>query len=355
MKRVCYVLAYRAPDYIRSRSIIAALSALDDIELQIVINRNPGFNRYFDTLRRLLALDRRTKQDIFILGFRGHEIYWPVRWIARKRPIIFDALMSPYAALAEELKFGRAGLAFSMLWRGLEAGILRNADAVLTDTPLHATYFQESFTLDKSVIYPIPVGAITPSRPPKPVDHRDEFTVLFYGSFLPLHGVETIIEAASQLRDLPIRFNFVGGSLSDARNLRTLCAKNRVANYSHTSWVPFDQLLTDWIPRATLCLGGPFGDTPQARRVVTGKTSQCLALASPTIVGRIEGDYGFADKQNCLLVEQGNAESLTNSLRWCYRNKEMLPAIGKAGQRLYEETLSVSVIRDRLRSLITHI
>ena len=168
--------------------------------------------------------------------------------------------------------------------------------------------------------------------------------VLFYGSFLPLHGLDTILKAAALLRELPIRFDFVGGNSRQARKFMTDCANKGVTRYTHRPWVSFDELINVTIPEADLCLGGPFGDTEQARRVITGKTSQCLALGKPTIIGEIDEKHGFVNKQNCLLVPQGNPEALAEALRWAHNHREQLALIGDRARAIYAERLSIKVI-----------
>ena len=48
---VAYVLAYRAPDFIRSRSLLIALEACDGIKLTVARNHSTGMARYFETWR----------------------------------------------------------------------------------------------------------------------------------------------------------------------------------------------------------------------------------------------------------------------------------------------------------------
>jgi glycosyltransferase involved in cell wall biosynthesis len=232
----------------------------------------------------------------------------------------------------------------------LERRILHVADLVLTDTQLHAKYFVETFALPEAKICSLPVGAIENEArvDVSPLPDVDAFRVLFYGSFLPLHGVEVILEAASRLSDLPIFFDFIGGNTKRTAWLRDQCERMKIVRYSHRSWVPFEELLHNEIPRANLCLGGPFGGTPQARRVVTGKTSQCLALAKATVIGRIDEQDGFVDRDNCLLVDQNNPGALAETIRWAYENRTCLETIGAHGRALYLERLSIDVIAKRL-------
>ena len=354
--RVAYILAYRAPRYIRSLSLQRALGNCPGIELLLACNHSSGLARYVETWRALRQLRRAHAPDLYILGFRGHEMFWPVRWLTRGKPLVFDALMSPSAALHEENKAGFLGRLIAPLLGVLERGILRRADLVLADTQQHVAFYIGQFGLAQDKLLAVPVGAVeanasadltaTPAAADAPL------SVLFYGSMLPLHGIDVIIAAAAKLADWPIRFDFIGGSARQARRLQRLCATQGVTRYTHRRWVPLDELVGADIPRADVCLGGPFGGTPQARRVVTGKTSQSLALAKATVIGAIEEDSGFLDKDNCLLVPQADATALASALRWCAAHRDALPAIGQRGQALYRQRFSVQVITQQLCPLL---
>ncbi len=243
---------------------------------------------------------------------------------------------------------------FAALVYPFERFALRHAELVLTDTQLHAEYYQREFSIPGERILTIPVGAVE-SVPAagvnNPVEER-EFSVLFYGSFLPLHGIPVIIEAATRLTDIPVRFDFVGGTRQQARRLHRDCRSLGITNFTHRRWVAFEDLITTDIPRADLCLGGPFGGTPQGRRVVTGKTSQCLATGKATLIGRIDEDFGFQDRENCLLVEQADPVSLAASIRWAYENRGKLHEIGVRGLKVYNERLSIRVIAQRLQQAV---
>ena len=349
--RVCYVQAYRAPDYVRARTIRAALDQCDRVELTVAINTSPGLVRYWQCIRALLRVRRNSAPEVYILGFRGVEIAWLVGWLTRGTPLVLDALMSPHAALAEEGKHGHVGRWLARLWRPVEASALKHADAVLTDTRLHAAHYAGTFGIADQRLLALPVGAdesvMHAFGPEVPTDDR-KFRVLFYGSFLPLHGMDVIVEAAARLADLPIEFHFIGGTRRQERRFLKSCSSHNLRHYVHRRWVAFDDLVQKEIPRADLCLGGPFGGTPQARRVITGKTSQCLACSKATVVGWIDEDHGFVDRHNCLLVEQGDPLALAEAIRWAYENRGRLHDIGRRGQALYAERLSTRVAADAL-------
>jgi glycosyltransferase involved in cell wall biosynthesis len=355
--RIVYVLSYRDPNYIRSLSLLRALTSLPNVQVTIARNSHRGPQRYIETLRSLWGIRSGTRPDAYILGFRGHEIFWPVRLMTRGRPLVFDAMMSPYSALHEENKAGLIGKLLAPMAYLMERLILRNADLVLTDTQLHCHYYARTFAVPQEKVCALPVGAIEQAsdaathEKPQP----DSFSVLFYGSFLPLHGVMEIVKAAAALKDLPIRFDFIGGSAKQANMLRRQCMLFGVTQYTHRQWVSFRQLLGHEIPKASLCLGGPFGGTPQARRVITGKTSQCLALGKATVIGRIDEDYGFADRVNCLLIDQADPGALADAIRWAYENRGKLSEMGARGRSVYDARLSVSTIAEKLLPVLRHV
>jgi len=354
--RVCLVQAYRAASYIRGATLRAGLASVDSVALTLAMNRSAGIRRYLEAIRDLLRIRRELDPGIYILAFRGHEIAWLVRWLTRGRLFVFDAMMSPYAALAEERKFGPSGRLLATLWKPFERAALAKADAILTDTESHSEYLQSQFGISRGKIIVVPVGAIEPpARSREPAPSNDALRILFYGSFLPLHGIDVILDAADMLRDLPLFFDFIGGNEKDARKLAQRLGQSDTTCFSHRAWVPFNDLLEFDIPRADLCLGGPFGNTPQARRVITGKTHQFLASGKAAVVGDIDEDCGFVDKSNCLLVQQGNPMALANAIRWAHGNRTRLPAIGAAGRKLHEQRYSADVIGARLAEALSRL
>ncbi len=350
---VCYILAYRQPNYIRTQTLLQALQHLPQVKLVTAINRRRGVLRYWDTLRQLWQLRQCEQPDVYILGFRGHELFWPVRWLTRSKPLIFDSLLSPTAALIDEQKQGKLGVQIGRWLMPFERAILQRADLVLTDTQLHVRFLCQRFQLPPAKVQALPVGAdeSLPSLPAR-VDNT-RFEVLFYGSFLPLHGMDIMLQAAAQLRDQPIHFTFIGGTGQNLRQFAQLRQHYDLGEtVTHIQWVEFDELIQHYIPQADLGLGGPFGNTPQAQRVVTGKTSQFLALGKATVIGQIDEAVGFIDKQNCLLVPQGNVTALAEAILWASQHRTTLPSLGQAGLQLYQSRLSIEQIAHGLQLIL---
>ncbi len=348
--KVCYILSYRSPNYIRTITILNALARIKYLSVSRAINTfRSALFRYVETLLKLLYIRFTKRPDFYILGFRGYEIFWPVRLITYGKPLIFDHMMSPYDSIVNERHICRKGGVLDKLIYGYEKLLLHHSDFVLTDTDLHGDYFIKLFNLPLEKIHAIPVSTdetlfLRYNHLSSRVDSKDYFHVIYYGSFLPLHGVDVILEAARILSDKPIRFILVGGKSQ-------MVKKFHEKNVIHKLWVDYEQL-PDWIDKADLCLGGPFGNTGQAKRVITGKTFQFLAMSKPTIVGIIDKEYGFKDRDNALVVPQGDGEALAGAIRWSFENQDQLSDIGRRGQMLYLRKFSNDQVKDALLNIL---
>ena len=215
MMRICYILSYRYPGYVRTKTLLSALKQIQDIKVFEAVNTVNGIFRYVQTLI-LLSWIRITKNpDYYILGFRGYEIFWIVRIIVAGKTLIFDHMMSPYDSLVNEKKKVKRGSIIDKLIYFYEKLILQCSDIILTDTVLHKNYFVNLFEIAPEKVIAVPVGADeVVFRQVKIFERKNNenvFNILFYGSFLPLHGMDIILKAAYLLRKLPIKFTIIGG------------------------------------------------------------------------------------------------------------------------------------------------
>lgn len=354
--KVCYILSYYFPDYVRSQTLRMALKRLEDVVLFEAVNSLQGPLRYLQSLLKLLVIRLVHNPDWYILGFRGYEFYWLVRLLTLGKPLIIDHLMSPYDSLVNEKKHIKPGGGLDRLVYLYEKSLLQNADFILTDTLLHKDYFADLFSLNANKIFAVYVSSnedlfVRQSESEPKKDAREEFIVFFYGSFLPLHGVDVILEAAGLLKRLPIHFCLIGGHKTDLTKFNFEVKRLKLENLTHREWVDYRHL-PGYIASADLCLGGPFGDTGQSNRIVTGKSFQFLSMGKPTVVGKIPHDHGFIDKENCLLVAQGNATALAETIQWAYENQSLLPSIGMQGYELYQYKFSIDSLKKDLGEIL---
>ena len=156
--------------------------------------------------------------------------------------------------------------------------------------------------------------------------------------------MDVLLQACKLVEGRPIEFRIIGGKGKALARIRKCLSELEPGNVVHDTWVDFDELQSELIPNADLCLGGPFGGTPQARRVITGKAFQFLAQSKATVIGQVDEPVAFVDRRNCLLVEQGSPESLAAAFEWALANRNELEKIGSNGRRLFDKQFSVSAL-----------
>lgn len=349
---VCYILSYYIPDYVRTRTLVSALEKIENIKLYQARNSSKGFLRYFQTLWQLIVIRLTHNPDFYVLGFRGYEFFWVVRLLTIGKPLILDHMMSPYDSLMNEHKSVKKGGLIAKVIYLYEKSIIFSSKMILTDTLVHKEFFQKLFNISPKKILAIPVGTDEDlfhiSQTVETPSASTNFEILFYGSFLPLHGMDTILKAASLLRDYPIHFTLIGGHKANLSIFHQMMKDLNLKNVEHINWVPFEELPA-LISKADIGLGGPFGNTGQAHRVVTGKTFQFLAMAKPVIIGETIVEYGFEDKLNCLMVPQGDEKALADAIYWAFQHQSELTEIGQQGYDLYHAHYSIASISEKLK------
>jgi glycosyltransferase involved in cell wall biosynthesis len=356
--KIAVITCYHDPDYVRARTLRAALKLVPGVKMIVVKNTHKGFLRYPEILWKLRKVKREQKPDAYLLTFRGQEILPLILMIAGKKPVIFDELIVPIAyATNEKHSFSIKTSTFHSLSRmsvPLYRRWMRRCTAILADTQAHAELSARSSHMNLSKYTVVPVGTDEGAFKPTTVKaQNDIFRVFYYSSGMqPLHGIPIVLEAAAILKNNPlIEFFVVGGKkpLQDAVET----AANGGANVKYQRWIEFSDLLKT-MHESGLCLGGPFGNTEQAQHVVTTKTYQMLAAGVPTAVGAsIATSEYFTDKDQVLIVPQGDAAALARTISWAQKHPKELTVMAARGRKMYEKQFSNESISRILQSLVS--
>ena len=262
---------------------------------------------------------RLPKHDAVVVGYLGQLdvlVLWP---FARLRgvPIIWDAFLSLYNTVVEDRRMVGPGNPLAWLLWTWEWTACRAADIVVLDTNAHGRYFIDTFAVPQAKVKRVFVGAETDLFKPRPEIRRDPsqaFTVLFYGQFIALHGIDTVVRAAKLTETEGIRWVIIGTG-QEAPRIRALANSLKPANLEWVEWVPYAELI-DWLHKADVCLG-IFGTSDKAARVIPNKAFQILAAGRPLITADTPAIRELIPSITtaCDLVERGNAEALATSVR----------------------------------------
>jgi len=269
------------------------------------------------------------------------------------RKVVFDPLAARYETKILDWR-RRPPSSLTAWWNfQIDAAAFRLADIILADTAAHKEYFCRAYKIDPGRVFVLPVGfddaffRPAESRPVEP----GVFDVLFFGSFLPLHGVEIIAEAARFLvKETDVRFRFIGDGQTFPR-VRAYAEARGLRNIEFLGRVPLSRLPAE-IERASVCLG-VFGRTEKARRVVPHKIFQALASGRAVITARTPAvEEFFAHRRDIFLCDEPLAGSLALAILELKRDDALRRSLADNGRRLVEERYSPPAIGRRLLDIL---
>lgn len=280
--------------------------------------------------------------DAVIVGYPGHFDMVAAQRIARRRPVIFNPLVSLSDSLVDDRGRFTQGSAAARIVRQIDRIAFARADIVVADTQQHASFFAETFGLPRDRVEVCLVGAeerlFRPGWQP-----RERFEALFVGKLIPLHGLATILEAARLAPELPVRI--VGSGQLQA------LLDDRPANVEWVPWIEYEELPE--AIRAASCALGIFGTSDKARRVIPNKVFQALACGTPVVTSDTPAARELLqDGESALLVPPGDPGALAAALRRLAGDAELTRQLAAGGLAAYEAKASEAVLGKRWRELV---
>jgi glycosyltransferase involved in cell wall biosynthesis len=198
----------------------------------------------------------------------------------------------------------------------------------------------------------LPVGCNEDIFFPRPHLRSGLLEVLYYSTFLPLHGAEVVVRAAARLKgETGIHFRVVGRGQEYGR-VRQLADDQMLENIQFLPPLPKEKL-ADLIGESDIGIGGHFGDSQKAGRVVPGKIYQLLAMEKPVIAGDTPANRSFLkDRETALLCPRGDPASVAEAILELARTPDLLEKLARNGRRLYEQQASERLITQKLEQVV---
>jgi glycosyltransferase involved in cell wall biosynthesis len=349
--RVLYFGTYER-DYPRNAQVIACLrgSGVEVVERHVSVWDGQEHKWSVGPLSALrvalaearLSLPMRGPFDAVIVGYPGHFDMPRARRLARRRPLVFNPLVS----LADTLVGDRGRFAEGSLPARLLAKIdrraLRLADLVVADTDANADFLAELGGIPRDRVATALVGA--EERLFRPAwRYPERFVCLFVGKLIPLHGLETIIAAAELAPELP--FRIVGSGQLDA------LLEHRPENVEWERWIDYERLPDAYWDAG--CALGVFGGSAKAARVIPNKAFQALACGTPLVTADTPAARELlVDGESALLVPPGDPAALAAAVRRLAADPGLALRLSVAGRASFEQSASEDVLGARWRGLI---
>lgn len=347
---ICYFGFYN-PSYSRNAVLMRGLKK-NGVTVVECRTAKTGFAKYVDLYKKHRAL--RGRYDALFVAFPGQQAMILARFITRK-PIVFDAFTSLYDSMVCDRKLvSRWSMRALYYWK-LDFISCLFADRILLDTQAHIEYFAKTFKIRRKKFVRIFVGSDDAVyRPlPKKMPEGNAFIVHFHGSFIPLHGIEHIIQAAHRVEGEDILFTLVGdGQTHDAmRKMAERLQGNNIrfhAGMSHTQ-------LNEAMNSADICLG-IFGNTEKALRVIPNKIYEALGAGKAVITEESPGAKELLeDGITALFACPADAGNLAEKILQLKNDSALCRRIAAEGHRLFLDNLTPKILGKQLRTIIESI
>lgn len=257
--------------------------------------------------------------DVLLLG-------WLVK--LRRKPLLWDVYISWYDTLVNDRNLLKAGHPGASILRMLEKAAVRTADISFLDTRPHADFFEKLHNLPAQSVGVVHVGvdsaflsALRRYGPGEEADRHSGIRLLYYGNFIPLHGVDTMVEAVGILNrsGVDVELLLVGRGQTESAVAERISALG-LSNVRRIPWLAYPELAAE-ILKADVCLG-IFGTSGKAQRVIPNKIYQVAAAGVPFVTALTPAIKEFCRRAGgtlqCELVPAGDADALAKGIRLLY-------------------------------------
>lgn len=348
-------LCGREIDYPRNQILLRAFESIGEVNLVAEQGvKSSIILRSIRVLFRALPKLLFNKFDFIFIGFYGYLLV-PFSKLAKQTPVLFDAFVSNFDTLISDRKVASEKSLLAKIALRLDRIGCSIADIVLVDTHAHAKYFSNTLGIPSEKIIALPVGAIDTIFFPRPTQkHNKTINVLYYCTYLPVHGAPVVVEAANLIKNENIQFKIIGMG-PEYSIVEKMIESMNLTNIQLQPDLPIHKI-ADEIANADICLGGHFGNSPKAERTIPGKIYQILAAGKPVIATNTEANRELLiHLENAYLCSAANSYALAEAITGLSINETLRNQIGVNGRYTYMEKCSEIILSAELNEIVKRV
>lgn len=348
-------LTGRETSYPRNALLLKIFRTFADVQV-IPATENPRniIGRSISLTYNLWTRNDLQSFDLIFVGFYGHLLMLS---LPNKKlpPILFDAFVSTYDTLIEDRQLTGQQSLLAELSKWMDRAAVKKASHVLLDTYSNILFYQELVPKSDASFSRVFASCDTDLFFPRPDIPVNDKLVLFYGTFLPIHGVDTIIRAAHLLKgEKNILFKLIGIG-KESKNAIRLINNLELDNVEIIPPVPIS-ILPEEIAKASICLCGHFGKSKKAARVIASKTFQCLAMAKPIIVGDNSANKELLiPGHDAIFCKMNSPDSLAEAIRSLFIDKELKKKISQNGLTTFNRKAGFPILQSEIQDRVLKI
>ena len=307
--------------------------------IKYLFRHNKDYSRF--NIIKQFTKDLKLKNDIYILlPFSKNQFF---KHFLKRDRIINDFFISNYDTYVYDRKKitnknPRAWWKFFQDWFNFKF-----SRYLLSDTNEHFKYWEKLFGKynGKHFVFPVLADKNVYFPLKDDISNGDKVRILFYGSFIPLHGIDVILKAFSIMENNNIEFEAkIIGNGQTYKSMRTLFETLELKNVTMNGEIIDENNLAEEIRNHDIILG-IFGDSTKAKSVVPNKVYQALASKKTVVTMKSKAVDEFFTS-NDLVTCENTPEILGHELLKLINQPKSIDEISQNGYNkflhLYDKT-----------------
>ena len=254
--------------------------------------------------------------DLVFVGFAPQLILPLFRNKFKGKFIVEDFFISLYDTFVCDRKKFKPNSLCAKLFLHIDKVTIELSDEIIVDTAAHGNYFTNNLGARRSKINVVYLDADSSIYYVRPkigqAQHNKKFVVLYFGSILPLQGVDIILQCVKNMEDISSVIFEIIGPVKD----KDLKKYKDLKNVDFIPWLS-QRRLAEKIAESDLCLAGHFNSRiAKASRTIPGKAYIYDSMEKPMILGDNPANHELFDEDDnkYYYVEMGNANKLKEKI-----------------------------------------
>ncbi|ACT95224.1 glycosyltransferase [Dyadobacter fermentans] len=346
----------------RTQNLIRSLFDISEINLFYL---NPGLlwerpSLWNKIQRMIVELTVVWRSDIIIIPATRHQNPYKYK-LAKffKKQIITDFYISYYDTFVTDRKTIAKESPEAAKHFKLDRNAILSSDRTIFLNGSEAEYYTRLLDIKLSdirySIVPLCVDARQKAANPFANGTTDKLTICWWGSYIPLHGLDKIIEAAHLLSKIMSDFEFVLFGNDDEK---AMPFRNKIRELGIENFVKIDnsksfhngQLEPFLVSRCDIALGG-FGDSEKAKNVFLNKVADAFAFGIPVLSMKTKAMDTLLSGDDIVICDN-QPQAIVDAVTALKMDRERLKKIGENGYNRYLDTFSYEAFKSRVKGVI---
>lgn len=323
-----------------------------------------GIKLIVGTLNSFLKLIFLYQADYVIVLAMNHEKILEI-FLAKllKKKIIVDFYISNYDTQILDRKNFKEKSIFSKIFKLQDKFAILSANRVIFLNNVEANRYMKLINQNiKNINYsiiPLCKNKVKYKEPVLPFfsNRLKYLTICWWGTYIPLHGIEKIIITANFLKEkkFPFRLYLFGDSIEKAEKYKKMIKKLKLEDsvFINNEYSFFNRKLPKFlIENCDLALGN-FGDSDKAKNVLVNKVVEAIQLKLPVLSGESIAASEFFDYKNDIYRCINQAEDIANKIiEISAIDKVRVLKRTQRGYEIFEKNFSIRAFKDKIQEII---